>query len=127
MVKLVQCVRRRADVSVADFRDKWKEYGELIRAGSVSLGGVRCTLSTTLAVKENLLFSLRRGTQEPFDGIAEIWFENAPAALAALRRPDWSAGLAKFQAFQESFVDVERSSFFFAIEDEVFDWSSELG
>jgi len=127
MVKLVQCVRRRADVSVAEFREKWREYGELIKAGSVSLGGVRCTLSTALAVKENLLFSLRRGTQEPFDGIAEIWFENAPAALAALQRPEWSEGLARFQAFQESFADMERSSFFFAIEDEVFDWSSELG
>jgi len=127
MVKLVQCVRRRPEVSVLEFRAKWKEYGEMIKGGAVALGGVRCTLSTTLAVKENALFALRRGTQEPFDGIAEIWFENAPAALAAMQRSEWREGLARFQAFQESFVDLEHSSFFYAIEDEVFDWSAELG
>lgn len=126
MVKLVQCVRRKPEVSLADFREKWRAYGEMIKAGAVVLGGVRCTLSTALAVEENLLFALRRGTQEPFDGIAEIWFESAPAAIAILKRPDWHEGLARFQAFQESFVDMEQSSFFYAIEDEVFDWSTEL-
>ena len=127
MVKLVQCVRRRQDVSLEEFREKWRQYGELIKAGAVATGGVRCTLSTTLAVKQNLMFAVKRGTQEPFDGVAEIWFESAPALIAAMERPESRAGLAKFQAYQESFVDLERSSFFFAVEDEVFDWSSPLG
>jgi hypothetical protein len=124
MVKLVQCVRRKPGISLAEFREKWREYGDMIKVGSVVIGGVRCTLSTTLAVKENLL---TRGALEPFDGIAEIWFESAPAVLAALRGPAWKGGLAKFQEFQESFVDLRQSSFFWAIEDEVFDWSTELG
>lgn len=124
MVKLVQCVRRRPGVSLTDFRDRWREYGDMIKAGSVATGGVRCTLSTTLAVKANLM---TRGAEEPFDGIAEIWFESAPALLEALKRPEWQGQMETFWAFQESFVDLSRSSFFWAIEDEVFDWTTELG
>jgi hypothetical protein len=124
MVKMVQCVRRRPEVSLADFREQWSLYGEKIKAGSVALGAMRCTLSTTLAVKANLQ---TRGGEEPFDGVAEIWFESAPAAMEAAKRPEWQSGLRAFWAFQESFVDLKRSSFFWAIENEVFDWSTELG
>jgi hypothetical protein len=124
MVKLVQCVRRRPEVSLTDFRDRWRKYGDMIKAGSVATGGVRCTLSTTLAVKANLMM---RGAEAPFDGIAEIWFESAPALLEALKRPEWQGQMETFWAFQESFVDLNRSSFFWAIEDEVFDWTTELG
>lgn len=124
MVKLVQCVRRKPEIPLADFRERWRRYGEKIKEGSVVLGGVRCTLSTTLAVKANLQ---TRGGEEPFDGIAEIWFESAPAVMEAFRRPEWKGNMEAFWAFQESFVDLNRSSFFWAIEDEVFDWSSELG
>ena len=124
MVKIVQCVRRKPEVSIADFRELWREYGEQIKVGVVALGGVRCTLSTALNVRANLMTP---GAEAPFDGIAEIWFESAPAAMAVLQNAEWQSKLEVFRAFQESFIDMSRSSFFWAIEDEVFDWSTELG
>ena len=124
MVKLIQCVRRRPEVPLAEFRERWREYGEMIRVGSESLGGIRCTLSVALAVNQELL---TRGGLAPFDGVAEIWFESGPAVVEAMKLSGWRQGFERFWAFQASFVDLDHSSIFWAVEDEVFDWSSELG
>jgi hypothetical protein len=114
MVKLIQCVRRKRDVPVAEFRRLWSEYGSRLRAGALAIGAGRCTLSTALLIGENLQIVLNRGTVAPFDGVAEIWFDDAPSAMARLKSPEGQSALGDFQAFQESFIDLGESCFFFA-------------
>lgn len=116
MIKFIQCVRKRPDISLQEFRQHWQEYGRLLQGATV-VGAARCTLSTTLVIKENLQIVLSRGTSAPFDGVAEIWFEDAPQAMEILQRPDFQDSLRAFQSYQESFIDLEASAFFLAAEE----------
>ena len=83
MLKWVQCIRRRPELSVVEFRQLWLEYGEEIVALGAELGAVRVEVSASLAVEVNVEWQLQRGSAAPFDGIAELWFDSAKAADAA--------------------------------------------
>ncbi len=88
MLKWVQCVRRRPEVTVVEFRRKWQEYGEAIVSLGAELGAVRVEVSAALVVDANAEWQLRRGSAAPFDGLAEIHFSgSAPEFFAAIVQP----------------------------------------
>ncbi len=123
MIKLIQCVHRKPEISLQEFRRRWEDYGQVIMKATAEVHAVRCTLSTTLVIKENLQIVLNRGTAQPFDGVAEIWFEDAPRVVDLIQQPEFQAQIRAFQSFQESFIDLESSAFFLAAEDAVFERS----
>lgn len=116
MVKLVQCVSRRPYLQVDEFRAAWERYGASLRAAAAELGAVRVTLSTTLETPLNDALAESRGAAEPFDGVAEIVWPDAPAILAGAKLPGARERIASLRAAQEAFVDPSRSSFFFVHE-----------
>lgn len=119
MVKFIQCVTRKPEISIQEFRGCWKRYrakaAELARA--VNANGL--VFSTTLAVDENLQVMLLRGTAEPYDGIAEFRISNAPRMLEQLESEPAKSLWQDLRALQNEFVDLENSRFFFASEDVV--------
>lgn len=121
MIKLIQCVRRRPELGLADFRREWDAYRELLMDLAPEVGAVKVALSTTLAVEANLELMTQRGTREAYDGVAEVWWRSAGEARDAMARPGVDARLAAMQSRQEAFMDLESSSFFFALEDEELD------
>jgi len=114
MIKLVQCIRARSGLSPVEFRSSWQRYGELLQASRDTLGAVAVELTTTLSVDANLELILSRDTAEPFDAMAEIWWENATVLTEALKDPEATALVARLQELQESFMDMPRCVFFFA-------------
>lgn len=118
MLKWVQCVRRRPELTVVEFRRKWQEYGEAIVSLGAELGAVRVEVSAALAVDSNVEWQLHRGSAAPFDGLAEIHFSgSAPEFLAALEQPGPKGHAERLLRLQEDFVDIPHSCFFLASQD----------
>ena len=118
MLKWVQCVRRRPELTVVEFRRHWLEYGEEIVALGAELGAVRVEVSAALAVDANAEWQSRRGSAAPFDGLAEVHFSgSAPEFFAALGRPGPREHAEKLLTLQADFVDVPHSCFFLASQD----------
>jgi hypothetical protein len=121
MVKYVQCIRRRPDLSVEEFRAGWERYSERLRALALELGARRATVATTLESPLNEHLVAARGSAEPFDGVAEVVWRNGAQAFADAARPATAARLAGLRALQEQFADVASSSYFFTHELELLD------
>ena len=118
MLKWVQCVRRRPELTVVEFRRYWLEYGEEIVALGAEIGAFRVEVSAALVVGANAEWQLRRGSAAPFDGLAEIHFSgSAPDFFAALEQPETRNRVGRLLALLDEFVDVPHSCFFVASQD----------
>lgn len=117
MLKLVQCVKGKGDIELLEFRHYWDEYRRRLEAGLTEIGATRVDFSTTLAVEDNLRLMVTRGTREPYDGMVEIYFDRPETLRKALNEGIGKTLLEDLRMYQEEFVDLQRSTFFFAIDD----------
>jgi hypothetical protein len=124
MIKLIQCVRRKPDMTVSEFRKHWEIYRDALNDLARSSGAVRATVNTELEVPQNTSLMTNRGTATPFDGVLEVWWKKGPDMLAFFNRPDIQARLKDIRLLQEEFMDLARSSFFFASEETLLEGKS---
>ena len=117
MIKFIQCVKAKSDLSIPEFRRHWQEYEKRALAIAGATDAVRVVANLTLAVEQNLEIRLNRGTSEPFDGVLEISWYNAAGLGKALEDEENQQLLESFQEYQEEFTDLDRSSFFFTSEE----------
>ena len=117
MIKFIQCVKKRPEVSIQDFRRSWKIYQAKATELAKAMNVTGLTFCTTLNVEENLQVMLTRGTSEPFDGVAEFRISNAPRTIEALSREPGKSLMEDLQKLQTEFLDMETSAFFFAAEE----------
>jgi len=76
MVKLVFCLRRRPEISRAEFHGYWREtHGPLVRRHAASLRNRRYVQLHTLEDPLNEALRGSRGGPEAYDGVAELWWE----------------------------------------------------
>jgi hypothetical protein len=116
MIKLIQCVRSRPETPKTDFQKQWQAYGEQLSALATDLGAVRIVLDTTLSIEFNRRLLEERGSLEPFDGVAEITWDRGAGLMEKADEEEMSSNIERLREIQESFMDVERSSFFFTLE-----------
>ena len=121
MINFIQCVRRKPGLPLTEFRAAWQEYGKIARELAEEVGATRLSLSSTLAVDANLSLMADRGVFGPFDGVLEMRLESAPAVIERLGRPGVREQLEALQKHQEEFMDLAGSSFFFTVEEVLFD------
>jgi hypothetical protein len=126
MIKFIQCMKRRPELSVTEFRRHLAEYQKRVTDVADALEAVRVTVSSTLQVEQNLEIQLTRGTTDPYDGVIEIWFEKAPDILLEEEGEEARRLLEQMRSYQEQFADLSASSFFFAAEHEVFDRTGDV-
>ncbi len=117
MIKFVQCIRRKPELSVAEFRNYWREYRNVFQRVAEAVDAVRCSESMTLSVAENFDIMLSRGTKDPFDAIAEVWIKSAADLEKYAKSPAFQELTSELQALQAKFIDLENSTFFFTSED----------
>src|SRR3984893_18726950 len=96
VLKLTFCLRRLPTLSLAEFQDYWlNKHGPLVRSLQPALGMVRYVQLHRLP--GDLADGMRRarGAPEPYDGVAELWWESEETYRAARRNPaDRAAGRA---------------------------------
>jgi len=117
MIKFIQCVRKKPEISIQDFRRFWKIYQAKATELARAMNAKGLTFCTTLNVEENLQVMLTRGTSEPYDGVAQFLISNAPRTIEALSHDPAKAFMQDLQKLQVEFLDLENSAFFFAAED----------
>src|SRR4051794_33866529 len=87
-VKLVYCLRRRRDLSPQEFSHYWRtEHAALVRRHAEVMGVTRYVQAHPFAPEIDSELRAPRGLDEPYDGVAEIYFESLESMAAANTRP----------------------------------------
>ena len=102
MIKMVFMVHRRPDLSAEEFSNYWRvEHAAIAR----TLPGLRKYI-------QNHAEPAPDGTAPPYDGFAEMWFDDTEALNAALATDEGKATLAD----TGNFIDLE-SMLTFSVEE----------
>ena len=110
MLKLTFCLRRLPTLSLAEFQDYWlNKHGPLVRSLQPALGMVRYVQVHRLAT--DLVDGMRkvRGAPEPYDGVAELWWESEESFRAARRTPEAREAGRLLLEDEAKFIDLPRS------------------
>lgn len=108
MVKLVYCITKKPDLSDEEFFNYWGNVHGPI--GAKIPGLRRLVQSRRVAIPQDKY-------QAAFDGMAELWFDNIEALLAARQSREWKES-SKDEA---NFVDSARTAYFVSEEQVVFE------
>ena len=120
MVKLIFAVRRRTDVEPAEFHRYWQdEHGPLVRSLQPVLGIRRYVQTHRIETPLNDLLRASRNALEPFDGAAELWWEDLEALVAATSSPQGSDAGRTLLEDEARFIDLERSALWLGEEIEI--------
>ncbi len=113
MIKLVYCLRRRPDLSFEQFSRYWAtEHAALVRRHAPALGILRYVQCHATAHDANVELRGNRGLLEPYDGIAEIYFESLEALAKANLTKQAQSAQVELTADEDRFLDRSRSSLF---------------
>jgi hypothetical protein len=115
MVRFINCVRKKDDVSMNEFRERWSspEFAALTDRMVALTGAKDFRKNLTLQVEANVWVMEERGSGLPYDGVMEYWWENAVALVAVLNTPEGQALIDEMKSFQSGFVDPAGSTAFF--------------
>lgn len=122
MVKLVYCLRKRADVPAEEFYRYWhRRHGPLVRSFAEALRARRYVQSHTLDTELNQQLTEGRGMAPPYDGITEVWWDSLDELKAGLGS---ESGVEAGRALLEDegrFIDLPQSRIFLTEEHEIFE------
>jgi uncharacterized protein (TIGR02118 family) len=120
MIKLVFCVRRTPGMTPAAFAEYWRErHAPLVAERAKALGIRRYVQLHTLDSPLNAALAAPRGAPEPFDGIAELWWDDADAMAAPMRTHDGRRAARELIEDEARFIDLARSPIWLATEREI--------
>ena len=120
MIKLVYCLRRRPELSQEEFQRYWREnHGPLVKKYSEIL---RIRRYVQLHTRDHAVSEALRATRpgpEPYDGIAELWFDSAEDIEATGASPEGRRAGRELLEDERRFIDISRSPIWLAEENPV--------
>ena len=120
MIKLTFAVRRRDDVEPDEFHRYWRdEHGPLVRSFQSVLGIRRYVQTHRVDGPFNDALRSSRNALEPFDGTAELWWDNIDALTTASSSEEGVAAGQKLLEDEMRFIDLSRSSLWLGEEVEI--------
>jgi uncharacterized protein (TIGR02118 family) len=121
MLKFVYVVRRRPEISPEAFRKYWLEsHGPLVREQAKLMGAKHYVQSHTVDTPFNQLAQQIRGTQPPYDGLTELWWDSMEDLVAASQTPEGQRANMVLAQDEAKFCDLPNCSVFFTEEHSVF-------
>jgi len=108
MIKLVYCITKKPGLTDQQFFDYWKNIHGPI--------GSRIPRLRKLVQNHRLWIP---GDKRPpdYDGMAELWFDDAQALLAARQSPEWRAS----HEDEANFIDRDKVAYFVSEEHIILD------
>ncbi len=103
MVKLIYCITKKRELSVEEFQRYWRDVHAPI-AGAIP--GLR------RYVQCHVVPELYDRQTPPYDGAAELWFDDLDAVRVAMKTPELAAALED----EKNFIDHSRVASFVTIE-----------
>jgi uncharacterized protein (TIGR02118 family) len=120
VIKLTFAVRRRTDVDPIEFHRYWRdEHGPLVRSFQPVLGIRRYVQTHRVETPFNAALRASRGALEPFDGVAELWWDDVDALVAATSSAEGYAAGQTLLEDEARFIDLEQSSLWVGEEVEI--------
>lgn len=120
MIKFVMCLRRNPKLSRKEFQDYWRDkHAPLFMSFAEVHNARRYVQDHTVDSPMNEFLRDSRGMLEPFDGVAEVWFDSEEAFAAAMSSPEGQKLGEVLHADESTFIDHSRSTAFLATEHEV--------
>jgi uncharacterized protein (TIGR02118 family) len=110
VLKLTFCLRRLPTLSLGEFQDYWlNKHGPLVRRLQPALGMVRYV--QTHRLPGDLADGIRRVREapEPYDGVAELWWESEETYRAARRAPEAREAGRLLLEDEAKFIDLRHS------------------
>ena len=98
MLKAVFLVHKRADTDAQEFRRHWRE----------TQGSLGAKIPGTRKYVQNHTLTPPGGGAPPYDGFAEMWFDNKEAFEQAMATPEAQAAIADLP----NFLDTKRMQSF---------------
>lgn len=110
MVKIVFCLKRKSQLTHQEFPKYWYEvHAPLVRKHQKALRIVRYVqFHSDFGLLTEKLRAFR-GSPEPYDGIAEIWYESREALETLAKDPDAREASRELLEDEKRFVDGPRS------------------
>lgn len=120
MIKLSFALRRLPSMSRAEFQTYWRErHAPLVREKAPLLGIRRYVQLHTTDTPLNDALRAGRGGPEPYDGIAELWFDGMDALAAATQSDEGRAAALALLEDERRFIDLARSPLWLGEEHEI--------
>jgi len=117
MLKLVFPLRRLPTLSREEFQRYWYEtHGPLVRRHAKALRIRRYVQLHTLDDPINAVLQASRGTEEPYDGVAELWWESREDLERALATPEAQQAGRELLEDERRFIDLGRSALWLGTE-----------
>jgi uncharacterized protein (TIGR02118 family) len=124
MIKLVYCVRRKAEIEADEFFRYWlDEHGPLVKSVAQVLNARRYVQSHSTEAAVNAGLSKGRGLGEPFDGITEVWWDSVDELIAGSASPEGQSASRRLQEDESHFIDFVDSRLFLTEEHAIFDFT----
>ena len=121
MIKLVYCLRKRADLSGEEFRLYWLEqHAPLVRRCAQAIRARRYVQSHTIAPELNEMFRQSRGLEPGYDGITEVWWDDLDALQAGMSTAEGQAAQRSLLEDESRFIDLRQSRAFITEEHTIF-------
>ena len=122
MVKLVFCLRRLPHMSLEEFQRYWLEtHGPLVRSHAATLRIKRYVQVHTLDSPANEAMRRSRDAGEPFDGVAELWWDSIEDMASASASPEGRDAGRVLLEDERKFVDLARSALWVGEEHSIVD------
>jgi len=110
MVKLVFCLKRLPHLTREAFLDYWlNTHGPLVREHAAAMQVRRYVQHHNLGDPLNEAMRHVRGGPEPFDGVAELWWESKAAMQAGMSSPEGRAAGKALLEDEKRFIDLSAS------------------
>ncbi len=110
MIKLIYCLRRQSHLTRAQFQEYWLHtHAPLVRDNADALHVRRYVQVHTADDPVNAALQAGRGAPEPYDGIAELWFDSVESMQAAGGTAEGKAALKALRADEARFIDQANS------------------
>lgn len=113
MLKLTFCLRRKSGLSREDFLRYWKDqHGPRVDGHLKTLGCRKYLQFHTLEGDLATIVAKSRGGPEPFDGVAELWFDDEASFLAHGKTKLGKEAAKDLLKDELTFIDLENSVIF---------------
>ena len=110
MIRLTFVLRKRPEMSLEDFQSYWRNtHGPLVSRYSTVLRIRKYVQVHTIEDPLNEEFRNSRGMAEPYDGVAELWWDSLEDLAAAMAGPRGQEIAQELLEDERRFIDLSRS------------------
>jgi uncharacterized protein (TIGR02118 family) len=120
VIKITFTLRRLPTMTREEFQRYWlDQHAPLVRSYGPALGLRRYVQTHALPDELSSDLGSSRGAPEPFDGVAELWFDDLDTLAAAASSPDGRKVALALIEDERRFIDHSRSPIFLSEEHEI--------